>query len=645
MLANVSITGFRGLVEADLPLSPGVTLVLGDNEAGKTSTAQAILFALCGFCKWTDARGAGYSALIRHGEKAAAIAIAIDEVGEAVRTITHKGITLSVDGTPGDAAKAMLEASLPTRDVLACCLTTPRFIGLPRKEQQAVLFALAGGAADAAWFRSQLGAEEQEVLANTLSSDATGATLSDALYKTAYDTRAEANKRLKSEAAKLEAIPVVKPSGADAQTIADHLAEARTVFDQANQALGAAQATATAREASARRLTTAMQNLSAAQATLDAMGDRPECPGDAAIANLYVQEQGLLALFALSRQDLAERTADVESAKRYVSAVASLGGKCIATHTVSCPLTGDALDAIKQAAESMQQDAEKSLREAQVDFSEKQERVDKATTKRNEANGQAAAASQWDARHAVAVAARDEAQKAIDAANEESEEPPGPDAAALQQARDEAATEVTRLEARLQEVRDAERSQADRQKLAASVRTLQARADVLDALVKLLSPDGLPAKAMAETVGKVLDDVNAALAEFTDFTLEFGDELTVLRHDVRTAVVQLCESEQLRVGSAIQVAFARVSGFGFVVVDEADRLNAVNRVGLLRMLLGSGVQALVLATPMDDHRPTADGLTVYELHNGMAVEYVAEASMDDDGGTGTFSHATEPALS
>ena len=143
---------------------------------------------------------------------------------------------------------------------------------------------------------------------------------------------------------------------------------------------------------------------------------------------------------------------------------------------------------------------------------------------------------------------------------------------------------------------------------------------MLNELVAKLSPDGLPAQAMQETVGKVLDAINVALQQFSEFSVQFTDGLQVLYSGANpTPVRLLSDSEKLRVGASIQVAFARITGFGFIVVDAADRLDPAGRGALLGMLLDSGVQALVLATPTNGNRPQAPGLAVYDLVDGHAV--------------------------
>jgi len=169
-----------------------------------------------------------------------------------------------------------------------------------------------------------------------------------------------------------------------------------------------------------------------------------------------------------------------------------------------------------------------------------------------------------------------------------------------------------------------------------------------------LSPDGLPAQAMRETIGSVVEAINEVLAEFTDFLLVAtpGKEFELSVSDVDGVMLPvrcLSESEKLRVGVGVQVAFAKLptvpgpngqrKPFGFVVVDAADRCDLANLRGLLAMLLDSGVQALVTSTPLvkrvqdaqpgedgecgwhdETAVPSAEGLAVYRLEDGKVVE-------------------------
>src|SRR6266498_504123 len=45
-ISRVRITGFRGIDQADLTLGDGITVLVGENNAGKTSILHAIAIAL-----------------------------------------------------------------------------------------------------------------------------------------------------------------------------------------------------------------------------------------------------------------------------------------------------------------------------------------------------------------------------------------------------------------------------------------------------------------------------------------------------------------------------------------------------------------------------------------------------------------------
>lgn len=74
-VAHVSLKDFRNYVTAELPLEPGVNVLLGRNGQGKTNIAEAIMW----FATLRSHRTAQDSALIRHGQEAAVARIRVTD--------------------------------------------------------------------------------------------------------------------------------------------------------------------------------------------------------------------------------------------------------------------------------------------------------------------------------------------------------------------------------------------------------------------------------------------------------------------------------------------------------------------------------------------------------------------------------------
>lgn len=623
MIQSMHVRNIRSLTDARLELSDRVTLALGENGAGKSSLAGAIQYALCGWCEWTDKNGAGFADLITHGEKQASIDLATD-IGVVMRTLTPKGSRLSVGERTGEDAQAMLSAKLPDRDLVAAMLSSGQFVGLPAKEQQDILFSLAGGQANAEWFAERLTAEEGEVLKDDLATRLTGSVLADALHKTAYATRTEANRQVKQlqGQASGEAVEVPADAPERAKKVARAIAKAKRELAHRQQQVGKAQGMICAHEAAKRRCEQAQQAFADVKRRREALGGEPEAPDAETVAKL----QAMLIEKRAELQAATQRCWELQSeGKTLVAQIADfegLGqGKCV-LGGIECPLDAKqraaAVAQAKGRLAQLEDDEQPTALAAEAEVKRHVEQVERDI---REAEEQQARAEQWRTRRDELDREMARAGEELQAANVAYQESPAPAPETLQRNVAAAEKKVNRLEAEHRELSHILDAASAHKRVQRQLSEAKARAAMLDGLVKKLAPDGLPAQAMRETVGTVLDAVNEALGQFTDFEIKLdGTDLNVIRDGDRTALHLLSESEKLRVGAAIQVAFAKLTGFGFVVVDAADRLDSHNRGPLLRMLLKSGVQALVTATPLNGTRPSAPGLAVYDLADGRAVE-------------------------
>lgn len=628
MIRSLRVTGFRSLTDARLTPGPGLTLVLGPNGAGKSSLAAAIEYALTGACGWTDRGGRGAADLIAHdaGEATVDLDLATDPKVAIMRTISPKGARVGVNEHSGQKAEAQLELRLPSVPLMRCILRSDEFVSLPIKEQQDLLFALSGAEPDVAWVRSHLAEQEAEVLDRALSVTLTGSALLKHLDAEARDLRKSANAELKGAQAALGQTPQPTISGGrTAANIRAELENLRKGMAELQKRVGAADEQRKAREKALQREADARVAVARAQDVVASLGEQPATDPEG-FERLATERANITRETTKLIEDRAAAKGEASALQRQVEGFAALEGHC-PLGTVSCPLSeeqrtaaiADAVARIEHLGElSAELDDRIALHQSEG------AKLDEALQKAQDA---AHSAVDWGRKRDGYAKVLQDAEAALERAAKETAETTAlddedmPDLAADEQ-------REQRLEAQLREAEALERHA----KLAASLEPLEARAALLDALVKKLAPDGLPQQAMAETVGLVLEAVNERLAEFTDFVLAFGPdgELGVVRTSdgtgVVTQVAHLSESERLRVGAAIQVAFAQLTGFGLVVVDAADRLDTANRGPLLVMLLNSGVQALVLATPLNGKRPSAEGLECYDLVEGRLVACEAHAA-------------------
>lgn len=624
MLERVVVKNFRGLVNADLRLTEPVTLILGANGAGKSSLAAAVEMGLTGACRWTDAAGRGAGVLIKSGQ--AQIDLAGDSLPTVSRTIGVKSSTLIVGDRDGKEAQALLDAGLPRRELLTAMLRSDGLTGLPPKEQQDLLFALAGGETDSDWFRQHLTDDEQEILADVLATLLQGSALADKLHQTAYGMRTEANRAAKDAKAKAAGEPVTPPDAAAIAKAGETLTKLRAKAAAMTEKIGGARELLRQQESVRARHEQAETELARLQEQLTQLGEQPQAPTDAEVAAAQVAADSSRSDYGIAISKMAETNAQRQALQDQADAVHASDGKCPLAAELECPLTaaqrGEILRDLQARADKLESEWSfwgGKATEAEAAGTAAAEQMQALAQRRD-------AAVQWQLRQRDLAAGLEAAAARRDSALAEYQQTGAPNVESVEVDLQQTQAQIAEAQATLDDLRRQD-SAAKEYDLAAGVAEEAAeRAAMLDALVKKLEPDGLPAQAMRETIGSVIEAINDVLARFSSFSLEAepGKEFQLWANgtgadgqDYRLPVRCLSESEQLRVGAAIQVALAELTGFGFVIVDAADRCDGPNRVGLLQMLLQSGVQALVMATPANGTVPQAEGLAVYRLEAGV----------------------------
>ncbi|HOU24566.1 MAG TPA: hypothetical protein PLN42_09995 [Anaerolineae bacterium] len=616
-ISTVMLKDFRKLAHCELQLSDQVTLLLGDEGAGKSSIAGAIGWALAGWCQWTDTAGKGGASLIRNGMPTARAELSTD-FGLVSRTVSPKGGSLAVGDRTGKDAEALLMASLPTADLLAVCLRTGHFLEAAPKQQQDILFSLAGGEVNAAWFEERLTAAEREVLAGDLNTRLAGSALSDRLYQTAYGARTEANRTLKQLQAQVGAETEASQEPRTVGSAEANLAQLRKALEDVQRQIGEAEANRQAHERAKQRWEAATAERKRAEETLATIGEPPAVLSSDEVLALVTEGTHLEENLRLLEAECARLEATRRLLTEQVETFANLSG-CVLSG-IDCPLSKKQRQEAVNAANEQHRKAGELYEELSAKATAEREKLT-AVCARTGANQEAEmAADRHQQRVAEAKSALERAEVALKQALDEYQETTPVDVTGLQQQATDLRSRIATIEQQMAAERDRVVAQERKKKLDADLQQAEARAKLLDELVKKLGPDGLPAQAMAATLGKVLDQINQVLAEISEFRVEAepGKEFRLLVSGPNGVlpVAMLSEGEQFRVGAAIQVAFAYLTGLDFVIVDRTNVLDSTHRGQLIRMLLQAPVQSLVLAIPANGKRPVAPGLAVYDLNDG-----------------------------
>ncbi|MGB9845873.1 MAG: AAA family ATPase [Desulfotomaculales bacterium] len=206
-IERLRLVNFGNYVDTDIQLEQ-INVFCGPNGAGKSTIKQALEYLLTGRVYGvTDAAGRGADVLVRTGEKTGYVAAVVDG--------------LSISREIGGKLQGMGEP--PNREIISALLNTSRFLELPQKEQQALLFSLLGLSFTEEKILDHLndwpgaGEREKRVFMNLFVGQAAGGPeVFDKLYKLFYNERTSAKRILKElEAlAKQEGGQVELPPGA-----------------------------------------------------------------------------------------------------------------------------------------------------------------------------------------------------------------------------------------------------------------------------------------------------------------------------------------------------------------------------------------------------------------------------------------------
>lgn len=159
---------------------------------------------------------------------------------------------------------------------------------------------------------------------------------------------------------------------------------------------------------------------------------------------------------------------------------------------------------------------------------------------------------------------------------------------------------------------------------------LHATVDANQQVLKVLAPDGLRAWKLAKAVGALNSGVLASLSRKAGWpVVSLSNDLTPILGGRLYPL--LSESEQFRVRVTLQVALAQMDESHAVVVDRADILDREGRNGMMKLLIGVGIPALVCMTILDPKKdPPPDlaargkGIT-YWVENGAVTAFHQES--------------------
>ncbi|MFB3910416.1 MAG: AAA family ATPase [Candidatus Eisenbacteria bacterium] len=686
--AHLSIRNFLGITEADYDLSQPITLLSGHNGAGKSSTLDAIKFALTGRCRGTDAGGKGAENLIRIGTDEASVDFSWttpEGSWQLVRTIARgRGVSVALVEPGGTTlsgvapVRARLESLIGNADLCEATLDAPSFFALSRDKQAKVLATVVGS-------EYTVLACEEEARALGLSDPAVdsvsrvltkltagretfGGEVLEAAYQRAYTKRTEEKKTLKDLEAELKQKPRVGkvPTDEEINASADLLCQTEDETGRVREKIGALRARVEQRQQIEDQIAEAEKQLAAIEPTEQQQADSDlvlalndaEC--GPSLEELQDEVLSLEDACGSATASLAER----EQARKELKDLTDREDQeivAIESGAIVCPSIHAPAECPLSAARKTERTALLPGLKKQA-FADKQKLV-KACTARDKArkdldaleSGLAAARLRLkDAQRKQAEIAERQAQAARsegeDAGRREAIEQQLADLRGRLSSLGDPQADLSAAEQRLfglqRDVTEARRvgeDLASQQRLADERTTLEVRLEqqratvtVLEEIVPALGPKGIPARLIQRAAEPLMRHANLVLDDLTDngyaLSVTAGDaglELEIWKagNEEALPIEMLSTSERLRIGVALGAALCGRTLLGVLVVDNVDILDADNKQLLGQVVRDLGnVQSVISISTREKPAWPAEGIASYWIEGGVAraVEFLGE---------------------
>ena len=574
-LSQLSLSSFRSYRGIDLPLTGSRVLFAGLNGTGKSTIKESIRWCLTGHCDGTDGKGAGAEILIPLGAKSAEASCVIAGIGKVSRSFTEKGGgAFSVDGLTGTSQiqQQALYMKLETQaSFLDAVLSTSVFLNLNHVEAKALVLSLLG-------VRIPVGV-------NSYTLDEL-----DMHYKQAFEDRKVAKRTLQGWSVP-EKPTVQMPTEAAVEA---QLTKLRSEVGKLRQAAGATIGTRQAIEAALSHFpgkptledrTDHIATIQAKIAELEAEVVPTVAPAKGDPARVTFLRNRLAAVqnhVPANGCVLDERVACLTPSKQFQMAVRSIDKELegLTPAQAAAPVVSP-LSALRRELSDLQ--AHQVRRQAALDaYQQAQER-------------------QEAIRQELAML---------------------PDTAAQEAAIQALETRIGNGEKLLRDARSHWQAVDASEKALAGRQGAEAEVVRLEALVETLGPKGARVAALEQAMGRFQMAVNPYVEPF-GWRIEFSVDPWVVSANGRP-VETYSRSEQYRIGIALQLGIAQLSGLNFAVVDEIDMLDVANRGIVTKMIMSAPLDQILVLGTRETTQALPKGLPGYRLEKQDGWTVVAE---------------------
>lgn len=592
-LTSIKLHRFRSFVDVDLPVEAPRILIAGLNGAGKSSIREAIRWGLTGVCEATDAKGAGYEFLIPNGVGSVAVDLDIADVGTVVRRRKNGfGTELQIGEFAGEptvqqqSLYAKLGVSPP---FLNAVLTTEHFLHLHHADAKRLVLDLLN-------VHVQVG--EERLTLDQLESR----------YNQAFEER-------KLSKSKLRAFLLPQPPSSEEMPSLERIdAQLATLRQELETLTAKTGATAGKRQILEKLLATTTRTLETLP-TVDLE----------ALEIALADQQTLVATLEAEVDDIAEAMPTIPppgSAERL-------------------PFLRDRIEALRQhkPTKGCVLDSRVPCDTPKVRFTKQAKALEEELDRLEAVGGAETPARDMTAHNTLREARRILQQLLADRASAQStlnartksEAELGQirsDLKALGPINSEETAGLEVLKTRIEKgtllrKRAEMHWQTAKAYAEATARkaALEADVDRLESLCDDLGPNGLRVNALNEAIGAFTAKINAFTERF-HWTVAFQVEPWGVFVNGRP-LGTYSESEQFRIGIAVQLAIAELSGLSFAVIDRLDMLDLENRKATSQMIVNSALEQVFILSTREPSQalPTMAGAICYRfaLENGRTM--------------------------
>ena len=622
-IEKLKLSRFGNHADTDISLEQ-INVFVGSNGAGKSTIKQALEYLLTGRVYGvTDAVGRGHEVLAQTGEKSGHVAAVIDG--------------LNVSREIGKKLQGMEEP--PGREVLSALLNTSRFLDLPQKEQQALLFSLLGFSFSTEKIKEHLrawpdiGEKEMEVFESMINVTDGGPEVFEKIYKLFYGERTAVKRVLKElEAQAKESVPVDLPGKAwdSREQIRSDLQLLKEQQKKLIKKAGAAQG-------DQKRRQTVLDDIARLEAEKQLILDDMAAlsTGDAA-AEKNLQESTKEKLAVL--QENQEKISAELQEKRNVAAVLNAeinilqdtlrkindgAGRCLTFPDAEClidwkSVSGDIEDSFRDKIAELQalDEGEKEL------LSLLEEMAHEVETGRQLLQDQKN--DLWE--HSRLQEQLKGVEDRLEFFRREQKELAGMEdtSGSIQEEIDQLGERIKKGEALVEKLAVLEGQMAAQKNLREKLHRVREEVGALEKLVEAFGPAGIRSKLLDQVVEKLHARVNERLQLLAGgkYRVKFvmPDFAPVMEKDGVT-VKKFSTGERFLLGVVIQDVLAGLAGLRLLVIDDINQLDQQNKNALMGLLLKirQDYDTVLLFSALGEvtpKNPGISGVAVWLVENG-----------------------------